>query len=448
MISISGVRGLVGKGLSPDTIARFATAFGTFTGKGRIMVGRDGRASGEMVKMAVFSGLTAVGCNPVDIGIVPTPTVQLATQHSRAVGGIAITASHNPIEWNALKFFNKEGLFLTQAEADNVVTLYTEGPLALKPWDKLGRVSCYDQAIPDHINAILGLKFLDAPSLRDRIFRIVLDGANGAGALLVPKLLQELGCGVIKLHCEITGKFDRPPEPLPENLTHLGQAIRDENAEIGFALDPDGDRLAIVDEYGKPIGEEYTLALACKFLLGKKKGPVVTNLSTTRAIDGVAAQANCPVVRTKVGEIHVVEGMKRVGAVIGGEGNGGVIFPDLHYGRDAALAIVLILQYLSDSGETISQLVSQLPHYVMVKRRMKVDEADPKVVIRKLREKYSKERLDLTDGIRIDRNEGWVHVRPSNTEPVLRIFAEAKTQKKAENLVREIKALMKIQKRK
>jgi len=434
MISVSGIRGIVGEGLSPELLVNFSAAVGTFYGRGRVMVGRDSRMTGDMVKHAVFSGLMSVGCDPVDLGVVPTPTTQLAVEHSDAVGGIVVTASHNPVEWNALKLLSAEGLFLDEAEGAEVKRIAETKSFRYAPWEKVGRLSAYDRAVDDHIQAVLGIPFLDVTTLRKRKFRVAYDCVNGAGGTILPKLLEAFGCETFPLNQEPHGRFAHTPEPVPANLVDLSHHVLKTGAEIGFAVDPDVDRLAIVAETGEPIGEEYTLTMAVAFVLSKRKGKVVVNVSTTRAVDDVAARFKAEVLRTPVGEIHVAKRMKTSGATIGGEGNGGVILPDVHLGRDAPVAIALTLQHLLESGGTLSDMWKSAPQYTMTKKKVLIDGLDPDAVIQAIWDKHRKEKCNTLDGLKIERPDSWVQIRKSNTEPIIRILSEAKTAEQSEEL--------------
>lgn len=434
MISVSGIRGIVGDGLTPEVVTNYAAAFGTFTGQGRVVIGRDSRVSGEMVMAAALAGLEAVGCDVIDVGICPTPTIQLAVENLKAVGGIAVTASHNPIQWNALKLIAKQGLFLDEREGKKVQEIAGSKDFEFATWDKVGHRTTYLRAVADHINAILDLKYINTHALRKRKFKVAVDCVNGAGSTLIPELLDKLGCQIVPLNCEPTGLFPRIPEPLPENLVELCRLVKKEEVDVGFAVDPDADRLAIVSERGIPLGEEYTLALAVKFLLGKRRGTVVVNASTTKAIEDVAAEYGSTVERTKVGEIHVAKKMQQIKATIGGEGNGGVILPDIHLGRDAPVAIALTLQHLLEWGESLSELYLSLPQYVMAKRKIELANADLDAMMAEVEKRYSQENCDFTDGIKILWRDSWVHLRKSNTEPVIRIIAEARSKEKADQI--------------
>jgi len=431
MISVSGVRGIVGAGLTPELIANYSAGVGTFLGPGPVMVGRDSRVSGEMVWHAVCAGLMAVGCDPVDLGIVPTPTVQLTVEKSNAVGGIVITASHNPIEWNALKLVSREGIFFDEPQGLEVKRIVESKSFRYVPWDQIGRFSTKTDAIRDHIEAVLAIPYLDVQAIRKRKFKVAFDAVNGTGGLILPPLLEAFGCEVYPLHAEPHGRFAHAPEPVPENLTELSQWVLKNKADIGFAVDPDSDRCAIVAENGVPIGEEYTIALAVQFVLSKKTGNVVVNVSTTRAVDDIASQFGVSVIRTKVGEIHVVQKMKACGAVIGGEGNGGVILPDAHLGRDALVAIALTLQHLAELGKPISEIWKSLPQYHMVKKKVEIRSIDPQRVLETLEKRYASENTNMLDGLKIEKSNSWIQIRKSNTEPILRIMAEAPTAEQA-----------------
>ncbi|MCI0515238.1 phosphoglucosamine mutase, partial [candidate division KSB1 bacterium] len=339
MISVAGIRGVVGETLTPEVILKFALAFGTQAGPGKIVVGSDTRVTGPMVKHAVIAGLQAVGCTVIDVGICPTPTVQMATEKLSDGGGIIITASHNPIEWNALKLLSKDGLFLTAEAGKQLQELVQKGTFNYVAWDRIGHYQSYEQALSDHQQAILALPYLDLKAIQKRRFKVALDCVNGAGSVMLPEFLRTLGCDVHPINCTPDGLFPHTPEPVPENLTQLCDEVRKTGADLGFAVDPDSDRLAIIANLGLPLGEEYTLALVTDFILKKKRGPVVLNASTSLAAEDIARAYGVDVLRTKVGESHVAQKMAEIGAVIGGEGNGGVMLPDLHLGRDAIVGV-------------------------------------------------------------------------------------------------------------
>lgn len=433
MISVSGVRGIVGESLTPEVLSKFAAAYGTFVKGGKVVVGTDSRLSREMCKYAVFSGLISVGCEVVDLGIVPTPTVQLMVEKLKAAGGIAITASHNPAEWNALKFFSREGIFLNSRQFLSLMSIYEKEKIKRASWKNLlGKVQEDTSAISTHIEKILN--YLDGDLIRRKKLRVVLDGVNGAGSIITPLFLRKLGCRVVKINCQVNEPFPHPPEPLPGNLSALISLVKQKKADIGFAQDADADRLAIISEQGIPLGEEYSLALATQFLLEKKKGTVVINLSTSRMIDDIARKFKSRVIRTKIGEINVVQGMKRHRAIIGGEGNGGVIDPRAHYGRDSLAGMGLILQYLAESGKSVSSLTESFPRYYLVKRKVGFPAGKKKDVLSMIEKEFAGEKLDRRDGIKVIRESSWVHIRSSGTEPVIRVLAEARTKREAEEM--------------
>ncbi len=445
MVSVSGIRGVVGETLTPENLVQFVAAYGQWLGGGPVVVGRDSRVTGEMVENIVVGSLQAVGCDVIKIGVVPTPTVQMAIEKLGATGGIAITASHNPIQWNALKLMNSEGMFLDAEEGKTVIELASGGTFAWKDWQGVGSVRTYDRAVRDHAEAILALPYIDVDAIRARHFKVAIDCVNGAGSTFLPDFLHTLGCEVVGLNTYPNGLFPHTPEPLPQNLTVLANTIRSNNLDIGFAVDPDSDRCAVFSETGSPLVEEYTLALAVNFILKRKKGPVVTNLSTTLAIEKIAERYAVPVVRTKVGEIHVAKKMKEVGAVIGGEGNGGVILPDVHLGRDAPVAIALTLQQLVEFGGTISELHKTLPQFKMVKKKIEIGATDPDRILLEIQKRHKDEDLNTEDGVKILGSDRWVHLRKSNTEPIIRIYAEAPTaaeaEKLADKMMQEIQSL-------
>jgi phosphomannomutase len=438
MVSISGVRGVVGQSLTPEVLMNYAAAFGLLCRGCKIVVGRDSRVSGEMARHAVLSGLLSAGCSVVDLGMVPTPTAQMAVEELRAAGGMVITASHNPQQWNGLKFIGPGGLFLGPKQSARLWRLARQQKRTWVSWDRLGHLSEDAEAIERHVGKILSLPDIEVGKLRKRKFRVVVDCVNGVGGLIVPRLLRELGCRVTEIHTQPTGRFAHPPEPLPENLAQLCKAVRRAKADIGFATDPDVDRLAVVDERGRPLGEEYTLVLAVQFVLKRRPGRVVINMSTTRAVEDIAREFEASVIRTPVGEIHVARRMRRSRAVIGGEGNGGVILPELHLGRDAPVGMALILQNLLECGGTVSQMVAELPRYVMIKRKMRVPREKMGLVERSIAAQFRGRKINRADGVRVDLPTSWVHVRRSNTEPIVRIYTEARTRMEALALSRDV----------
>lgn len=432
MISVSGVRGIVGEAFTPEIVGRFSAAFAAFTGKGTVVVGSDTRTSNYMFKYAAFSGLLSGGCEVIDVGVCPTPSVQLMVEKLKADGGIVITGSHNPAEWNALKFIRSDGLFLYPEEGKILLKIYNKGKMERVKWDKIRKVRKDNTAIENHLDKVL--QTIDREKIKSKKFKVALDACNGAGALISPELLRRLGCEVIELNFRPDGIFAHPPEPIASNLTQLSQLVKSQKADIGFAHDADADRVAIVTEKGRILPEDYSLLLATKFTLISKKGLVVTNLSTTRALDEVAEQFNCPIKRTKIGDIHVSRCMKEEKAVIGGEGNGGVILPQIHYARDGIAAIVLLLEYLAETSESISKLASNLPNYYIVKRKLKANRVDFSLLKTRLKKEFKGAKFNFLDGIKVDLNKSWIHIRHSGTEPVIRIITEAKTKREAEDL--------------
>lgn len=445
MISVSGIRGIVGDGLTPELLVNYSAAAGTIYGKGKVMVGRDSRVTGKMIKSAVFCGLQSVGCSPVDLGICPTPSVELAVQDSDAVGGIIITASHNPIEWNALKLLGSDGLFFDKKQGEIINEIVHKSSYNYATWNEIGSVSEYNKAVQDHIRKILKLPYLDIKAIRQREFKVAYDCVNGAGGIILPYLFAELGCKSFPINEEPSGIFAHSPEPVPENLKQLSRCVAENKADIGFAVDPDVDRVAVVAETGEPIGEEYTLALASKFILSKKKGGVVVNLSTSRACEDIANETGVDFFRTPVGEVNVVKKMIEEGAVIGGEGNGGVILPEIHPGRDAPVGIALLLQYLCEYEGKASALWKSLPEYRIMKKKIEIGSRNPDEIMERLLRDHNDDKLNCDDGIRIELPQGWIHIRKSNTEPIIRVVAETKTKENSEKLcsrmINEIKRL-------
>ena len=435
-ISISGVRGVVGDSLTPALLARFAQAFGTYTGSGSIVVGRDTRTSGEMVRQAVISGLLSSGCRVVDLDICPVPTVQLAVRHRRAQGGIAITASHNPAEWNALKFVGADGLFLGAGTARELLDIYHQGEYVKVGGAEMRSVERMTDGIDLHLKAILDA--VGPLPAGGRRYRVALDSCNGAGSLIAPQLLTALGVDVVPINITPDGMFPRAAEPLPENLGALCEAVRAHRCDIGFAQDMDADRLAVVSERGEPIGEDYTLVLAAWHVLSRTPGPVVANLSTTAALDEVAARFGCTLVRTKIGEANVTERMRLDRAVIGGEGNGGVIYPSINFARDSQVGMALILHLLASTGKTVSELMAALPGFVMVKEKLSCPSDRIQAVLRMVRRDFAALPMDTRDGVKVTLPDGWFHVRGSNTEPIVRVVAESSSESAARAVVDDV----------
>ena len=433
MTSISGIRGIIGNGLEPETIVKYTNAYADFIGSGKVVIGRDARITGEMVNQITTGTLLAKGIDVIDIGICPTPTVQYNVKKLKANGGIAISASHNPNEWNALKLLNGTGQFLSPEEYSQMQNFLSSSKLKYQSWDKIGKWTEYPKGIQNHIDAIFDLGIIYVDEIRKRQFKVLLDCVNGAGAYVLPQFLKEFGCEVIEMNCEKTGIFPRLPEPLPENLTETMKKVKETNADIGIVVDPDVDRLVLITDKGEPFIEENTITQIVQFVLSRKKGNVVVNLSTTRAVDDIATKFGCTVFRSPVGEANVVKKMKEVNAVIGGEGSGGVIFPELHYGRDALVGIALSFQHLSDYGKSLSALKNDLPQYYIVKKKIDVSK-NPDEIIDRLIQHFSKQTINTEDGLRVDFEDHWVHFRKSNTEPIIRIIVEAKTEAEAKSL--------------
>jgi phosphomannomutase len=453
VVSVSGFRGRVGDPLTPEFVCSLAAAFGAFVRRiggdadvagGDILVGRDSRTSGPMFANAVLSGLVSVGCDVVDLGVVSTPTLMLAVERSDALGGIEITASHNPAEWNALKFAAPEGTFL-DAETMSAFLEFAVGEEPPRAsWDQLGGLKSDDGATYRHLEAVLNLPQLDLPALRDRRFKVALDCVRGAGATIMPQLLEALGCEVVAINSEMDGHFPRDPEPTAENLAEFADFVVSQGADIGMAVDPDVDRLSLVSEKGLTLGEDFTLALASSVVLRRTPGKVVTNLSTSRVVEDVALALGGELVRSPVGEINVARCMQAEAAVVGGEGNGGVILPDLHYTRDAPVAAALVLQNLVDEGSTLSASAGRWPSYAIVKTKMSFPTEGLSGVYAELGRQLASDGVDSTDGARLhwEARRAWLHVRPSGTEPVVRLIAEAPERSEAEELIQRATDVM------
>lgn len=436
--SISGVRGIVGESLKPTNIVEYAAALGTYLdSKGTVVIGRDSRPSGEAIVRIFSATLQWMGINVINLGIVPTPTIQLITEKRRVDAGIAITASHNPFPWNGIKYIDRSGLFMSAEQVQYLLNLKKEGNFLFKQSGEFGTYTEVSSALEEHIDNVLSIPYIHPEEIKKKHYRVVVDAVNGGASVALPVLLKKLGCEVIELYCKPDGYFPHIPEPLPENLTDLMSAVVLHHADVGMAVDPDGDRLAIVDEEGHYLSEEYTLVMAVKTVLSKTtvKNPlVVTNLSTTLAVDRIVEMYGGKIIRTPVGEINVSSRMKKENAIIGGEGNGGVILPASHLGRDSLVGAALILQLLTDEKIPLSEIFIHLPQYRMCKKKVDISTADPDKLLEKLKEKFSNKNINTEDGLKIIEKNRWVHIRKSNTEPILRIYAEAPILEEAESL--------------
>jgi phosphomannomutase len=444
MVGVSGVRGRVGAGLTPEVISTFAAAFGAYVSGGKpgatVVIGRDSRVSGPMFTHAVTAALQSVGCDVVDVGIAPTPTIQLAVEDAGAAGGLAVTASHNPIEWNALKFIGPTGMFL-DAEQGAEMRALLDGDIPRAGWRDLGGRSEDAGAVDRHLERILTIPFLDIDLIRSRRFRVALDCVRGAGGDIFARLLDELGCEVEAINMEPDGLFPREPEPVAANLGELEALVRSSGADLGLATDPDADRLSLVAETGTALGEDYTLALASRLVLRHRKGPLVTNLSTSRLLDDVAREAGVALERSPVGEINVARRMQAVDAAVGGEGNGGVILPDIHLTRDAPVAAALILQLLAEEQRPLGEIAGSIGSYEIVKEKVPRPESSLDAAYEALADRLGAPEVDRQDGLRLSWPDGkrWAHLRPSGTEPIVRIIAEAPTREEAMQLVESLR---------
>ena len=455
IISVSGVRGEIGVSLDVRVITQFAMAFGTFVGGRTVVIGRDSRTSSPTVRHAVLAGLFATGCHVIDVGLCPTPTILLMAKALRAHGSITITASHNPVEWNGIEFAAASGNLLTQTERDELMRIYETESFTLAPWNEQGILEIYEDATTHHLDQILRSSWFEPDTVREAGLKVVIDAGNGAGSVISPALLRELGCRVVELNCVADGNFRRPAEPTPDALGELCETVRASGANIGFAHDGDADRLVVVTERGVPLSGEWTLAFVVDFILSKLKGDIVATVSTSRMLDDIAANYGVTLHRTKVGVGWVVEKMQEVGAAIGGEGTGGVIYPDIHYTTDGIVSLAAITQYLAESGGTVTQLVENMPHYEMCRKKLKIPSQEVATQLVESALKLYKETcgtesepsLELTDGVKRVWRDRWVNIRKSGTEPVIRVFGEAPTAEEAEQLCDEtLETLMKLMK--
>ncbi len=444
--SISGIRGTIGgkpgDNLTPLDVVKFTAAFGSWTvnktGNRKIVVGRDGRISGSMVSHLVCNTLNALGIQVIDLGLSTTPTVEMAVVFEKAAGGIIITASHNPKEWNALKLLNASGEFISGEDGQEVLAIAAKEDFVFASVDKLGAYSSDETYAEKHIAAILQHELVNAENIKKKKFRIVVDAVNSTGAIFVPALLKALGVkesDIVILNGEVNGKFAHNPEPLPQNLTQLSNEVNKRGAHLGIAVDPDVDRLVIVCEDGSMFGEEYTLVAVADYVLSKRKGNTVSNLSSSKALKDITIRHGGQYFPSSVGEVNVVNKMKEVNAVIGGEGNGGIIMPDLHYGRDALIGIALFLSFLAETNKTVKQVRGTYPDYFISKNKIELENGvDLKIIFDQLKTKYKSQPLNTEDGLRIEFDNDWVHLRSSNTEPIIRIIAESNFETTARNI--------------
>ncbi|MBD5226261.1 MAG: phosphoglucosamine mutase [Bacteroidales bacterium] len=452
--SISGIRGTiggkVGEGLSPLDVVKFTAAYAQFirntttADTNIIVVGRDARVSGQMVDSLVCATLCGMGFDVVNIGLASTPTTEVAVKGNRACGGIILTASHNPAQWNALKLLNSDGEFLNDKEGKEVLAIAAGEDFEFAPYDKLGTVLTDQTWNRRHIDQVLSLALVDRSAIEAADFTVAVDAVNSVGGIVIPQLLRALGVkNIIELNCEATGRFAHTPEPIPENLTQISDLMADGKADVGFVVDPDVDRLAIVMENGEMFVEEYTLVAVADYILGHTPGSTVSNLSSSRALGDVTRAHGCEYNAAAVGEVNVVTKMKETGAVIGGEGNGGVIYPEAHYGRDALVGVALFLTLLAKSGKKVSELKKGYPQYAIAKNKIELTpEIDVDAILCAMKEKYASEKITDIDGVKIDFSDSWVHLRKSNTEPIIRIYAEAHTMSDAETLADNVKKVI------
>jgi phosphomannomutase len=456
--SISGIRGTIGgkpgDALTPIDAVQFAAAYGSWlklrfpNRKLKVVVGRDARISGEMISQLVTNTLIGLGIDVVQLGLSTTPTVEMAVPYHEANGGIILTASHNPKQWNALKLLNEKGEFISGAEGEHLLAIATSGDFDFAEVDDLGQLTIDTTAIDRHIDAILALEDVNISAITSANFSVVVDAVNSTGGIAVPALLRKLGVtNITELYCEPTGHFPHNPEPLPEHLTELSQKITEVKAELGITVDPDVDRLALVNEDGSMFGEEYTLVAVSEYILSRRKGATVSNLSSTRALRDVTEENGCEYHASAVGEVNVVEKMKAVNAVIGGEGNGGIIYPDLHYGRDSLVGIALFLTHLAQKKVSMTALRASYPNYEMAKKKIELTPGiDVDSILLTMAKRYENEEVDTTDGVKIYIGKEWVHLRKSNTEPIIRVYTESKDAQAASDLadkiITEIKSLI------
>ncbi len=439
MISVSGIRGIFGTDLTPENLTRFTASYGNWAKSGTIIVGRDTRVTGQICEDIVAATLQSVGCDVIKVGIATTPTVAMSVLKHNADGAIIISASHNPAEWNALKLLNGKSEFLDAEQGEKVIQISKEQSYSYKKFDKVGSVTTDQEALDYHLQKILDLPYIDRELIASKDFSVAIDPVNGTGAIALPEMLNALGVKTIHaINNEPNGLFAHNPEPLPEHLQDICSLVKEQSCDIGLVTDPDGDRLALISNEGNLWGEEYTQAAAFDFMLDKKTGPCATNLSSSRVAEDVAQKYGQQCHRSSVGEINVVKKMQDVNAVIGGEGNGGVINPDLHYGRDALVGIAMILQLLAERDLTAEEYRNSLPDYSMRKSKMQLTDIDGEAILLNAESVYSEYSPDTTDGVKIDFEDGWVHLRKSNTEPIIRIYSEGPTSQKAKELAEKV----------
>ncbi len=450
--SISGMRGTIGgrpgKNLTPIDIVEMTSAYGAWlisTGESKkVVVGRDGRISGAIVSTLAINTLLCQGIDVVNLGLSTTPTVEMAVTAEDAGGGIIFSASHNPRHWNALKLLNHKGEFISQDAGKEILRLASEKGMEFSQIDEIGKLSSSDKYIDYHIDKILDLGIIDASLIARQNFHVVVDCINSTGAISIPPLLDRLGVTYELLNGEVSGEFAHDPEPIPKNLTQLSEAVKQSKANLGIAVDPDVDRLVLVCEDGSMFSEEYTIVAVADFVLSKSKGNTVSNLSSSRALADITDKHNGQYYPSAVGEVHVVNKMKEVSAVIGGEGNGGVIYPELHYGRDALVGIAMMLNHLSDNGQSLLELKNSYPIYHIVKEKINLeDDSQTDIIIDKINNNYLGERINMIDGLKIDFADGWIHIRSSNTEPVLRLIAESSSKERANSMISEVQNIIK-----
>ena len=451
--SISGIRGTVNgpntKNLTPIDVVQYTSAYGTWINKKNqnkgktIVLGRDGRISGSVLLELVKSTLISMGINIIDIGLSTTPTTQIIVQKKKAEGGIILTASHNPKNWNALKLFNSKGEFLIGEEAEEIFRIVEEGKYEFMKEDDYGKIHESVDSFQIHIDEVKNLKLVNCEKIINKKFKVVVDGINSSGGVIVPELLKQLGCSVVEINCQPDGNFAHNPEPLDKNLSQLKKTVKEEKADLGIALDPDVDRLVFVCENGLLFGEENTIVACSDYVLSKTKGSTVSNMSSSMSLELISKKHGCDYHSSKVGEINVVEKMKEVNAIIGGEGNGGVIYPESHYGRDALVGIVLFLSHLSELNIKTSELLDIYPKFYMIKDKINLNENfDFDQLKNKMKEFYKEQDIDLRDGVKIKFDESWLHIRKSNTEPIIRIYTEAKSQLKCNEIIEDFKNLI------